>query len=169
MIELLDKRQIPEFREDISKRPLNMEIEDFDFARFTHQGFPCIVRRGLWTGAWCGYVGVGKSHPFFKKGYSNELLNDIRVHGGLTFASPCFEDGEVGICHPDDGNDERFWFGFDCAHAGDYIPVAYREVKFMEALNALFGHRADQYRDIDYVVGETKRLADQFHKVESVA
>jgi hypothetical protein len=55
------------------------------------------------------------------------------VHGGLTYSAK----GEFG------------WVvGFDCAHFSDYVP-------------GLTGWNGGTYRDIDYVIAECKRLADQ--------
>lgn len=67
------------------------------------------VRNGIW---WCvarntvfgsvnGYVRVPDDHPLH--GLDYDELDDIDVHGGVSFA-----DGD--------------WIGFDTAHFGDYWP-----------------------------------------------
>ena len=48
-------------------------------------GLPCLIVRGP-VGALCGYVGVPEGHPHFEQKYDDV---DVRVHGGLTFASFC--------------------------------------------------------------------------------
>ena len=115
-------------------------------------GLDCMIHRGP-GGALCGYVGVSEGHPLFKRVY-----HDVHapVHGGLTFSAPCSEDGcEItgrGICHdPQPGRPEHvWWFGFDCAHSFDYAPGF-----------ALYGFASpdDEYRDIEYLVGEVQGLA----------
>lgn len=50
-------------------------------------GLDCLIVRGP-GGAWCGYVGVPNTHPYFEKDYDD---CDVRAHGGLTFADRCAE------------------------------------------------------------------------------
>jgi hypothetical protein len=60
----------------------------------------------------------------------------------------------TAICHVPEGDepDDIWWFGFDCAHAGDFCPEfeSYRE----KGLS-----RDEQYRDLNYVTKECQRLA----------
>lgn len=71
----------------------------------------------------CGYVSVPEDHPWHGLGYNdpvNPLMDSddwdnridckLDVHGGVTYA-------ERGT--PVEGEDQGWWFGFDCAHAGD--------------------------------------------------
>src|SRR5688572_33275852 len=56
-------------------------------------GYPCLAVRNR-LGAWCGYVGVPKGHPFFAKDYghvSDDWNNYSPAHGGLTYAAFCME------------------------------------------------------------------------------
>lgn len=95
-------------------------------------GLACLVQRSS-IGAWCGYVAVPTGHPTHGKDYYTYSLslddaekfslddirvmreiNDIRVHGGLTYAGNCRKHANA----PKDA----WWFGFDCAHAGDFVP-----------------------------------------------
>lgn len=131
-------------------------------------------------GAWCGYVGLPPGHPWHGVGYSQclqpgctddacyehspEALTD--VHGGLTFSSSCheFDKGEgYGICHtPQPGRPaDVWWFGFDCAHAGDFVPGMPTPAD-LEWL-----HDGDVYRDLAYVQTETADLARQLAAVTS--
>jgi hypothetical protein len=72
-------------------------------------------------------------------------------------------DGEEqGICHiPQEGEaDEVWWFGFDCAHAGDLTPawkVAGINVGDFES-----------YRDVGYVKKEIEQLAAQLAAQEKI-
>jgi hypothetical protein len=101
-------------------------------------GLPCLIVRSP-MGALCGYVGVDKNHPLYAKHYDDA---DVRVHGGLTFASGCQNatPGEylpeykeiiekhgvesIGVCHVVEPGEEDavWWFGFDCNHFMDYAP-----------------------------------------------
>lgn len=129
-------------------------------------GLACLIVRNNF-GALCGYVGVGPDHPLHGKEYGEV---DLRAHGGLTFSAPCQEDGK--ICHiPEPGEpDAVWWFGFDCAHSGDFWEVTYGPQHPM-VLKAphLFGadirrRSGDVYRDIEYVKAEVNSLATQIEE-----
>lgn len=113
-------------------------------------GFDCMIHRNA-GGSWCGYVGVPQGHKFF--GDKHDKHYDLDCHGGLTFSDECHgmkEDGS-GICHPADGGDHVWWFGFDCAHLNDVSPRydSEREWHYMK------------YRTTAYVVEEVEGLAKQ--------
>lgn len=157
-------------------RPWENEPDKLDFEA---SGLTCALRRGP-GGHWCGYVAIPEGHPWHGKGYddtvkvpqsiidrpvdvdkvgvinlfcaagSADAMADgwvpivlaVDAHGGLTYAS----DHEP--CGKPDG---RWWFGFDCAHSGDFCP------KFEE----LSARPDDVYRDMDYVKAECESLARQ--------
>lgn len=140
-------------------------------------GLPCLIVRGP-LGALCGYVGVAESHPWHGKSYGAELGecnkdcgddyhfghsidSRISVHGGLTFSDRCSpgEDESRGICHvPDAGEpDHVWWFGFDCAHHGDWVPGVDRR----------YGSFDGWYKNISYVQREVALLAAQLKAVQS--
>jgi len=98
-------------------------------------GLKCAMRRNA-TGAWCGYVGVPVDHPHYGVDYYNLPFD---VHGGLTY-------GAAGAIWLGEG---LYWFGFDCAHWGDYCP----------GLPPAF--RMGTYRDEAYVTSQTESLAQQ--------
>lgn len=75
---------------------------------WTHVGLSCAVVQAREGQHRCGYVRVPPTHPDFGKGYDDV---NVDVHGGLTFA-------EVEPCS-DHTDGQGWWFGFDCAHAGD--------------------------------------------------
>ena len=121
-------------------------------------GMPCIILRNR-MGAWCGYVGVTKSHPLYEVGYddAHDRNEDIEVHGGLTFSSHCqrsLPEAE-GACHvPGEGEDDDvWWFGFDCAHAFDLMPAV------PSRAGSPYPPSRDVYRDMDYVKAEVANLA----------
>jgi len=117
---------------------------------------PCLIVRNR-LGAWCGYVGVSKSHVAFEKFYDDV---DVDVHGGLTFASKCqSHDGDQEtlacntICHiVDEGEDDDvWWLGFDCAHWQDFMPSSPMNIHGSGVV----------YRTQQYVTSEVERLAKQ--------
>ena len=123
-------------------------------------GLPCLAVRHPYLGHWCGYVGVAAGHPMHGKGYEDV---DIDAHGGLTFAEPCSPGSTEGhgVCHiPAPGEPEHvWWFGFDCAHSGDYSP---QEARRAIALGYRFKIRPHQkYRTLRYVQQQCAALAAQ--------
>jgi hypothetical protein len=109
---------------------------------------PCLAKRNH-LGAWCGYVAVNPDHPWHRKDYTE--VDSVDVHGGLTYASLC----AGAICHvPRPGEpDDVWWFGFDCAHGGDYMP-AYALFDFLNLPGGV-------YRTLDYVKAQCTQLATQ--------
>ena len=118
-------------------------------------GLPCLIVRNHF-GSLCGYVGVSKGHPAYKKGYDDV---DVDVHGGLTFAGKCGER----ICHlvEDGEDDDVWWLGFDCGHCFDLAPGIRATLAKMNPPNKLYEDRDAVYRDVAYVRSECERLAKQ--------
>lgn len=135
---------------DRSRWPSGPWDSEPDFKQWLDEstGLPCLIVRNR-RGALCGYVGASVGHPYFEKGYEE---CEARVHGGLTYADHCAD----GICHTvEPGEDDNvWWLGFDCAHAGDASPS-----DDTESIAAFC--RAEVYRDMDYVSGECRSLAKQ--------
>lgn len=148
--------------------PAGPWINEPDKVQWTDEatGLPCLAVRHPSSGHWCGYAGVAEGHPLFNVSYSccpkqcdadwcehrpEALLN---VHGGITFTDFCRpSEKETGVCHiPEPGQPDRvWWFGFDCAHAGDVSPAYDRGVRLYDSL----------YRDLQYVQDQTAELAGQ--------
>jgi len=119
-------------------------------------GLPCLIVRNR-LGSWCGYVGVTEEHPAFRKEYDDEAVQNLEVHGGLTFADTCqTDDKEHGVCHiPSPGESDRvWWLGFDCLHAGNTAP-GMRE----------FPGLSEVYRDQAFVTTEVESLAKQLKEM----
>lgn len=180
-----------------------------DSLEFEAEGLPCVMLRNHY-GIWCGYVSVGEDHPLFGLPTNHQLklpmswfegrrglegtgpmdlflhvvrgkeLNDaceislaFQVHGGVNFA----EDSPPG--RKPDG---RWWFGFDCGHAGDYVPgkdvagmmdqmVDSMPEEVRETMRRIVDESAAQtgdYRDQQYVVSECQSLAAQLIAVIKV-
>lgn len=174
-------------------------------------GLPCLVVRNH-SGALCGYVGVGPTHPWSgiqyngcSKGHkpiaAKKRLSHLRaqreraksrserdmwiglirmeqrrpmpewkckchsverlldVHGGLTYSNSCNEAGP--ICHTPAAGEPAavWWFGFDCAHLGDVVPVCDGFVPDIH----------ETYKNLAYVKGEVKELATQLAAVEGAS
>lgn len=127
----------------------------------TAAGLPALARRAG-HGSWCGYVAVPPGHPLHGAHYDDPPVD---VHGGLTYAAAC--DGE--ICHvPGPGEpDDVWWFGFDCAHAGDLMPMMLVAARAMP--RQLRTHDStDAYRTLAYVQEQCEQLAVQL-RAQAVA
>lgn len=140
-------------------------------------GLPCLIVRGP-AGALCGYVGVPEGHPLHGVGYSecpkgcgedhcsHSPESTINAHGGLTFADSCNPKAKEdrGICHkPAPGEpDHVWWFGFDCAHAGDFCPMFEGRYYTKSTLGMPTGWgTVVEYRNIAYVTEQCRGLAQQ--------
>lgn len=128
-------------------------------AKGEHVGFQWeVTSNGI--GYRCGYVRVPAGHPWHGKGYDDEGMYDIDVHGGLTFAAPDTDCGKGG-------EDDAWWLGFDCAHYGDAkdprIMTAEqiaRELAF-ERDGLGLPHGEASIKTTEYVEAECRRLAEQ--------
>jgi len=158
--------------------------EEPDQLDWEAHGYPCAIRRGP-GGHLCGYVGIPKEHPLYGVAYSQEspilkrlfedmmnkpapdrlavhlavMMGEIEsspeivfdVHGGITWS----ENHEPSKSIEGD----YWWYGFDCAHAGDLCPnYHYRTPRAYRGSD-------DVYRDINYVKRETEKLAQQLAEV----
>lgn len=157
-----------------------MKTEE-DYYFFRHKKFPCVIKRVQHSGHLCGYVGVKADHPLYKKQYHDYVISDnvdnvafngnyiallcnsfnpdrkdneisldllMVVHGGLTWS----EDFAPG---PGDDKTElpdTWWFGFDCAHSGDFCPKS--------------PYDGGVYRDVTYVKKEIYSLVHQLIKLK---
>ena len=187
----------------MTDRPWENEPDSLDFDA---EGLPCAMRRDG-HGVWCGYVGVGPDHPLyglptnhllklpdswfegrrglegtgsidlFMHAISGKWKEDVypisiafQVHGGVNYAREHVPDREP---------DGRWWFGFDCGHAGDYMPTKSETVERMmgEMVDSMPEHvratmrrivntgRDTVYRDQQYVVAECQSLAAQLNAI----
>jgi hypothetical protein len=125
-----------------------------------HSGLKCAVVQAREGQHRCGYVRVPPGHALHGKDYGTP---DVDVHGGLTFAEaePCAHEDGVG-----------WWFGFDCAHAGDatFDPnakpdelseSAKKVLKVHRDMDIRFGGRHEHFWTQTEVEREIERLAEQ--------
>lgn len=78
-----------------------------------------VLQNGM--GAWCGYIGLPDAHPWHGLGYDRLHVD---VHGGLTYSEsdpPGCALLQLSLASGA-GPPPSWWLGFDCAHAGDFIP-----------------------------------------------
>ncbi len=134
--------------------------EGDDNRQFTNlkSRYECVIHRNDNTGAWCGYVILPKSNPFYDLDHLNKDLSMINVHGGLTYSNA---DGV---------------FGFDCSHYGDYYPKSLPSMfaNFItdiadaheRVVDKAFQEKPRVYRTIEYVINETNSMAEQFFKYD---
>lgn len=87
------------------------------------------------------------------------------VHGGLTYA------GRIGFGSRPNAN--LWWFGFDCAHAGDICPAMDALMRSISSPSEIAERRRifrhDRYRTISYVMTECARLAAQLKAMDTVS
>lgn len=136
-----------------------------------HAGLKCAVvqaREGQYR---CGYVRVPPTHPAYGHQLNSyhradSVISDkLSVHGGITFS-------EIEPCSHEDGR--GFWFGFDCAHAGDapYDPTLKAEdfvdvkARYMFQVHKKVEAKypsmlSEHYWTHDEVVNETEQFAEQ--------
>lgn len=124
-------------------------------------GMACLAVRGP-SGGWCGYAGVPASHPYY--GLRPSQLENVDVHGGITYANFC-TGNEHGICHKvEPGEDDRvWWLGFDTTRLGDLMP-AYAALWTQHGI----AHRSlerDHYWTLDEIRTEVTNLAKQLKAI----
>jgi hypothetical protein len=162
-------------------------------SEFEHKGLNCVVIMTQ-MGHRCGYVGLPKEHPLYGKDYSQKSrylkLNDLEgeeigkrgiiplvcmsmeddkeymspdcyfdVHGGITYA-----DGGVGSKYPIES--DLWWFGYDCAHAGDANDLSAIENEKVREIEMQYP-RYGVVRTLDYCIDECKSLAEQLNKISA--
>ena len=113
-------------------------LEEPNKEDFEHAGIRCLILRDrfMWLG---GYVGLEEGHPHYGKHFRDIEVDG--VHMGLNFSGRGDgEKREAGL----------WWIGFYCDRPGDYVPGRLDNLKGGEI-----------YRDINYVRGEVKKLAEQ--------
>jgi hypothetical protein len=132
---------------DRSGWPSGQWDDEPDRVTWRHVGFDCIAQRNR-LGAWCGYVGIPRSHPWYER--DDDAIDPWpEVHGGLTWSGAT----DPPYRYPIDGREEPLWWvGFDCAHLGDWVPGLRPYID---------GPGRDEYRDVKYATKETNALAEQ--------
>jgi hypothetical protein len=112
--------------------------------------YQCFIVRNQHVGNLLGYVQIPKNNKLYKNNLEAIERLEIEVHGGITFANDLFRV----INAPFDFDiDDAYGIGFDCAHTKDLLP---------------FFNTSGEYRNIEYVTNECKKLAKQLKAYECV-
>jgi hypothetical protein len=120
-----------------------------NYETFEYRGFKVVIKRMMYMGGQLnGYVRIPKAHKFYQKGYDDI---PIECHGGLTFAGDLENDGD-------------WYVGFDTAHYQDYMP--FLQMVLGKSGNPSTIDTNEQYRDIEYIRNECRRIVDQCHQVQ---
>jgi len=107
----------------------------------------CFAIRNSEMGTWCGYVAIDNTYSIYENKYDDI---DVLIHGGLTYAGNI---DELFSAFAEDENLKNLSvFGFDCGHAGDFIPFFKSNI-----LNGV-------YRNAMFIKQECASLAKQFQK-----
>ena len=124
---------------------VNIISKEGDVKEFTYMYFKCEVLRSSLLHL-CGYIYIPKWHPLYKSFENEESLYNLNlsVHGGITYSEK---------------DEKNLVIGFDCAHLGDLTPSLYIN------LNRTAINNNETYRDMEYVINETKNLAQQIHEL----
>lgn len=105
---------------------------------FIKHGYWCQIKRHEELKHLCGYVLIGKTHPYWT------LDTDLAVHGGITYS-----DGTK--------------VGFDCGHAGDLTPYI-----FLAKYNFGGGkYPPEVYRNWSFVTWQLDNLAKQLRDMDT--
>lgn len=134
------------------------------------------------TGYRCGYIIVPKVHITFGMPYDNfsyddkeepdpkeyiiEAINNITVHGGLTYSSIASDFIDKKI------QSEPGWmFGFDCAHFNDkvdYEAIVLSNLNNSTAFSHVLLSNSGEIRTQKYVEDEVNSLIDQFRDIANL-
>lgn len=131
-----------------------------DFHTFEAAGLRCVMKRHADWLSWCGYVGVGRSHPLFEVHYGDlvpapanwmKQSCDVDEVGPINLFITALDlsAGDIpegfapltslitvhgGLSWANRLHDWTGWFfGFDCGHAWDYSPGFERRMKELDA------------------------------------
>lgn len=133
---------------------------------FTHAWLNCLVQRHMWHLNW--YVNIPAGHLLYEQWYGDRIdsedeskfseqylkaqsaLRSISVHWWLTFAD---HQGWVDI----EWKEYDYLLWFDTAHFND---------AFISSSWHIFYREWSEYRDAEYVIAETKRLAEQIAEIK---
>ena len=160
---------------------------------FDYLGYKCVVTFNT-MGFRCGYVGLPKEHCLFGKTYDDYLdikksdIEEKEISGVFPMLSLLLDEDERisiecyfnclgGITYSNGGrksnypiNSDLWWFGFDCAHAGDKADLNYAMQKFPNRqeeyrtrllIENKYLIEDDVIRTEEYVAEECKKLAEQ--------
>src|SRR5262245_60987736 len=80
-------------REGWGEGPWEMEPDRVEWTD-KGSGLRCLIIRHPEHGQLNGYVCIGEGHPAYHKHYNNSVLDEVMVHGGLTYTDTDLPMGE---------------------------------------------------------------------------
>lgn len=128
-------------------------VGEGDRQTFIHLGYKCLIKRCMESGSLCGYVGVNDKSRLFGVHYDkvHSMVPNLSVHGGLTYSGFWKKEEK-----------DSFWYlGFDAAHSGDIMPFMRMSYNMK-----CFLYEKSVYRDMNYMAGECKLLAEQIKRYD---
>lgn len=106
----------------------------------------------------CAYVDVPEDHIWYEKDYSGEPGDKIDCHGGLTYS------GRLNHFLSKNETEGKWFFGWDYAHAGDYIGY---EIKWgLRNEKDKKWTTEEIFEDIKYVIEQLDNAIDIDEEVE---
>lgn len=118
--------------------------EESNCKRFKYKNYNCMVLR-MWDFHLNGYIEIKKGHKLYEVHY--DKINNIEVHGGFTFSGTL---------------DDKYYIGFDCAHAWDYIPSILHNYNMYDFyISRIDRFTNEVYRTEKYVIKECKNVVRQ--------
>lgn len=117
---------------------VNKPGDEPDYLKFKYKGYTCEIKRtSLSLLHLCGYVTLDRNNKLYGKKWDDEEIENLEVHGGITFAEPTKKG--------------KWQIGFDCAHYDDVLP----------GTDVAWGIEDSTYKDMWFVKSELIKLVDQ--------
>ena len=135
-------------RQGWAKGPWDWEPDRISWR--TRTGLPAMIMRNPTTGALSGYVGVPEGHPHH--GHTTGQLGLARY--AITYAGQTPQEQKPS-------RNGHWWFGFHCAHGGQYAPQISKATEQMPAREPT---KHESYWDIGMVIHDTERIASVIHE-----
>lgn len=123
-----------------------------DLVEWIENGWRCLVVRHMTNGHLNGYVGIPPGHP--AHGVTDNDLA-IRVHGGVTYASP--NTPAAWVKHLTVDLPGLWWIGFDTGHLGDLSPG------FERLIGGVGG--GGTYKPVAYCMTEVRMMISQLEEM----
>jgi len=110
------------------------------------------INRNEITHTLCGYTGV-TSGELFEVDYNDLVIlddgwDDYSPHGGLTYSG--WGGKKSGV----------WWFGFDCAHAEDFLPGIYIKMRMVNHSGKDSWPPTTNYRTWEFVDAEIRKVME---------
>ena len=141
LVSLYDQYKLIEPHRPWEGEPDNAEWED------ESTGLHGRIVRNEITHTLCGYVGV-TSGELVGVDYNDLVMDDYSPHGGFTYSG---RDGD---------NCNVWWFGFDTAHADDFLPGIYIKMRMVNHSGKASWPTTENYRTWEFVDAEIRKVME---------